>query len=403
MANLTMTNWRIKDKFPYINLGSAGENNASMIVITVDALIDHANYYLDIGDESGNGLPNTQELKPNTNVGTNDEPIYTLSMKPMISWLGKEGKKILQVRCVYTDNNEQVVKQSNVFHGTVDRNSGFVYKYDIAVFEEYLNKIKENSDYVTEDELIEALRPYATTTEMNTAINNAVSDKQDIIQVTSLPLATASQIGKIYQYIGDSTTYFEHGYFYEVRGVELDYSWEKVDVMYLPKGIYNDTNATSNRYSLKFNDENNYASGQYSIAEGTMTRASGNYSHAEGYSTTSVGDSSHSEGVYTSATGNYSHSQNMGTQAKGKCQTVIGRYNIIQGDINSMADNDYALIIGNGASDSRSNALAVQWDGNVVFQDGSKQNSASISITDLKTLVASCSDFADFKTQIASL
>ena len=53
MANLIMTNWRIEDKLPYINLGSAGENNASMVTITVDALIENAQYYLDIGDENG--------------------------------------------------------------------------------------------------------------------------------------------------------------------------------------------------------------------------------------------------------------------------------------------------------------------------------------------------------------
>ena len=183
MANLTMTNWRIEDKLPYINLGSAGENNASMVTITVDALIENANYYLDIGDESGSGLPNTQELTPSSNEGTNDETIYTLSMQPMVTWLGKEGVKLLQVRCVYTENDKQVVKESNVFHAKVDRNSGFVYKYDIAVFEEYLNKIKESGggsgDYVTEDELIEALSSYTTKTEVDDAIDDAVVNKQD--------------------------------------------------------------------------------------------------------------------------------------------------------------------------------------------------------------------------------
>ena len=142
MANLTMKNWHIQDKLPYLNLGSAGESNASIVTITVDALIDDANYYLDIGDENGSGLPNTQELKTHTSVGTNGETVYTLSMQPLVTWLGREGVKLLQVRCVYEEDNEQVVKESNVFHAKVDRNSGFVYKYNVAVFEEYLEKIK---------------------------------------------------------------------------------------------------------------------------------------------------------------------------------------------------------------------------------------------------------------------
>ena len=203
MANLTMTNWRIVDKLPYINLGSAGENNASIVTITVDALIDNANYYLDIGDEGGINLPNTQELKPSTNVGTNGETIYTLSMQPMVSWLGREGIKLLQVRCVYTEDNQQVVKESNVFHAKVDRNSGFVYKYDIAVFEEYLKKIKDgggSGEYVTEDELIEALRPYATQTEVGDAITTALvpypttSEVDTAINTALTPYATTSEV-----------------------------------------------------------------------------------------------------------------------------------------------------------------------------------------------------------------
>ena len=111
----------------------------------------------------------------------------------------------------------------------------------------------------------------------------------------------------------------------------------------------------------------------------------------------------HAEGT-TIASGNFSHAQNFNTQALGKDQTTIGSFNITQGSKASKVDTDYALIIGNGTgANNRSNALAVQWDGNVVFQDGSKQNSASISIADLKSLVASCSDFADFKNQIALL
>lgn len=122
-----------------------------------------------------------------------------------------------------------------------------------------------------------------------------------------------------------------------------------------------------------------YAGGDYSHAEGWMTHADGAYSHAEGnhttaskYSAHAEGDQtvagggySHAEGWNSKAQGMYSHAQNMGTIAKGEAQTAIGRYNVEDDD------DLYALIIGNGEWDedeweyTRSNALTVDWNGNV--------------------------------------
>jgi hypothetical protein len=189
MATLTMKDWRIEDKTPYFSLGSCGENNAKTLTIQVDDIIEGAHYYLDIGDENGIGLPNTQELDitnvvgyktitktvtrtvPKTTIVTvtdeltgeeheetqeteeeieeevteyEEETIHYLYMKPLVSFLGKEGVKLLQVRCQYFDENQKpVTKESNVIHTVVNKNSGFVYKYDIAVFEQYLQKMRD--------------------------------------------------------------------------------------------------------------------------------------------------------------------------------------------------------------------------------------------------------------------
>lgn len=163
MANFKMTDWHIVDNLPYITLGFSGENNASTIVITVDTLIENARYYFDIVDENGNGLPNTQELTVQTLIGANDIEINTLSMKPKVSWLGKEGIKLLQVRCVYEDNNEQIVKESNVIHAIVNgsvlndyRNHNNVELLSIngginiiSLFEQYFQKIKTLIDNIS--------------------------------------------------------------------------------------------------------------------------------------------------------------------------------------------------------------------------------------------------------------
>ena len=102
------------------------------------------------------------------------------------------------------------------------------------------------------------------------------------------------------------------------------------------------------------------ASGYYSHTEGLNTKATGDYSHAEGSSTTASGKYSHTEGYNTTASGNHSHAEGQYTKASGNQQHVQGKYNIED------TVNKYAMIIGNGTSDNaRSNAFAVDWNGNI--------------------------------------
>ncbi len=104
--------------------------------------------------------------------------------------------------------------------------------------------------------------------------------------------------------------------------------------------------------------EETTASAWNAHAEGNYTTASGVSSHAEGFHTAANGYYSHAEGYFTEANGQSSHAQNIATIANGTDQTVIGRNNI--------ADTTSAFIIGNGTSnDARSNALTVDWDGEI--------------------------------------
>lgn len=133
------------------------------------------------------------------------------------------------------------------------------------------------------------------------------------------------------------------------------------------------------------------ASGTNSHAEGNSTTASGLAAHAEGnsvylsgsdetYYTVASGSASHAEGAGCEASGAYSHAQNLCTISGGKSQTAIGRYNVED------ANDNYALIIGNGTATvsgvQRSNALTVDWSGNVVangdITDGSGHTLSNI-------------------------
>lgn len=104
----------------------------------------------------------------------------------------------------------------------------------------------------------------------------------------------------------------------------------------------------------------NTASGYSSHAEGYGTIASSMSDHAEGYLTRASGSHSHAEGYLTQARGYASHAEGEGTIAHATNQHVEGRYNI--DDVYFK----YAHIIGNGTYDARSNALTVDWKGNIL-------------------------------------
>ena len=93
-------------------------------------------------------------------------------------------------------------------------------------------------------------------------------------------------------------------------------------------------------------------------AEGYNTTASGPNAHSEGYETTASGLNGHAEGLWSRASGAQAHAQNEATIAAYDNQTAIGKYNDNQ--------STNAFEIGNGTTIyDRSNAFAVDWDGNV--------------------------------------
>ena len=129
--------------------------------------------------------------------------------------------------------------------------------------------------------------------------------------------------------------------------------------------------------SFSLNRRANTTVGTNSFAEGDSTIASGNASHSEGSYSVASAMAAHAEGT-SQASAQYSHAQNKNTIAQGMNQTALGMFNIGQGIGSSLQSTDYAVIIGNGTdADHRSNALAIQWDGTVVFQDGTTVRSAN--------------------------
>lgn len=134
-------------------------------------------------------------------------------------------------------------------------------------------------------------------------------------------------------------------------------------------------------------------------SEGYGTTASGYYSHAEGYDTTASGATAHASGASTTASGDNSTAIGLGTTAQRRGQLCAGEYNKLDtGGANAGTRGNYAVIVGNGAGNSsRSDALTVDWSGNL---------EAAGNITDGNGNVLSnkldASTLADYVTEQAS-
>ena len=126
---------------------------------------------------------------------------------------------------------------------------------------------------------------------------------------------------------------------------------------------------------------NTTASGAQAHAEGNSTTASGTHSHAEGSSTTASGSQSHAEGSSTTASGSYSHAQGLGTTAQSKSQHVIGEYNVADSSGSATTRGTFAAIVGNGTSSSKSNAAAIDWNGNLYLKGNIYVNGSSANAT----------------------
>lgn len=100
-------------------------------------------------------------------------------------------------------------------------------------------------------------------------------------------------------------------------------------------------------------------------AEGFQAIARGLWSHAEGVQTRANGVNSHAEGDGAWASGHVSHAEGYGTEAAGEYQHVQGKHNVVD------EANKFADIVGNGADIlNKSNAYALDWNGNVYLKGG---------------------------------
>ena len=189
------------------------------------------------------------------------------------------------------------------------------------------------------------------------------------------------------------------------KSVALGYSVRASGDVSFAEGMY--TQATG--YCSHAEGINTKSTNQGSHSEGINTQAMNQGSHAEGLNTQAMGSYSHAEGELTTASGNRSHAEGQSTYATGENSHVFGMFNVAdnyanldewapntkyqfgdkvkrtlsddiiayicntdhtssdtfyQGNWLTLTKKVYAEIVGNGNSVERSNAYALDWEGN---------------------------------------
>ena len=112
------------------------------------------------------------------------------------------------------------------------------------------------------------------------------------------------------------------------------------------------------------------ADGPNANSHGEKTKAKGKNATSNGCLTEANGDHSSSRGYNTKANASASSADGIGTIADGEAQAVFGKYNI--------ADAVSIFIIGNGTQSTRSNAMAVDWNGNAEFAGNITSNGSPV-------------------------
>ena len=212
-----------------------------------------------------------------------------------------------------------------------------------------------------------------------TKIQNSITSEEYNAGKT-IPLGTEKKINNVTYTVGNNAEIFNS---YSLNTAVGDYSHaEGLNTLAIGSESHSEgysTIASGNGSHSEGYGTN--ATGGDSHAEGYMSTASGDYSHAEGHNATASGIEAHAEGNGTSASGNRSHAEGLYTSAASELQHVQGKYNVVD------SNGKYAHIIGNGTgNNSRSNALAIDWDGKLYVNNSQTGVDVSVLNDDVEVL-----------------
>ena len=232
-----------------------------------------------------------------------------------------------------------------------------------------------NQGYLTEHQ---SLTAYSTTQEVNTMINQSVSGKQDTLSagtnITIVDNVISAQGGGTDAPISAGTGTEALIENYVGNTASGNYSHAEGSMTKATGNTSHAEGHNTNAYGQYSHTEGDTttASGEDSHAEGYNTRANGKYSHAEGSHTTANTLYTHTEGYYTLANGTSSHAEGYMTTANNKAEHASGQYNVSSSGSSTFGDSGNTLFsVGNGTgSNTRHNAFEVRQNGDIYIQSG---------------------------------
>ena len=261
---------------------------------------------------------------------------------------------------------EQWVLDKNYITG-VDL-SDYALKSEIPTVPTSNTAFTNDAGYLTEHQSLSA---YSTTDEVNSAITQAVSGKQDTLSAgTNITIVdnVISATGG-----GGEGKPIEGG-----RGITVTTGATADTVSFnLPISggsgaesvVENNTNNIAQGSGSHAEGIYTQANGQASHAEGRLSEANGNYSHAEGDGNNARGGYSHAEGTLTIASGDASHAEGISTIAYNKAEHASGKYN--KSNTGSTDADKTLFTVGNGTADNaRHNAFEIRQNGDIYITSG---------------------------------
>jgi hypothetical protein len=160
-------------------------------------------------------------------------------------------------------------------------------------------------------------------------VQNAITELKGLAdgattQVAALPVASAENVNKIYQYTGATNANYINGYFYKCVNDNGTYKWTEVTVQN-EVGKKDKNGGGGEIFNTYSGQGYNHAYGVASHSEGSNNSAVGDYSHTEGHGNTTQGDYSHAEGNITRASGVASHAEGLNTIANAESAHAEGQ------------------------------------------------------------------------------
>lgn len=165
------------------------------------------------------------------------------------------------------------------------------------------------------------------------ATKSELADKQDIIQYSTMPTASADNVGDIVQFVGTTTASYTNGYFYKCVSDGADpatYSWEEVEVQASSGGgvsdvTVNGTSVVSGGVAAITGMVKNWGSNgglgigstSYAIANAAYSIAIGNNSRATQTAAIAIGIDTQSEAMFALCIGYNSYVNQLGGVAIG--------------------------------------------------------------------------------------